>query len=62
VLAALFPAEAAGLRARADEATLSRIVGGLHYRFDGEAGLAIARAVSAIALQAGGTGSVWAAH
>ena len=50
VLGAFFPADAARLRAMAGEAALSRVYGGLHYWFDGEAGLAVARDVSALAL------------
>jgi hypothetical protein len=50
VLAALFPSEADRLNGRADEAALSRVLGGIHYRFDGEVGLALGRAVAAWAL------------
>jgi membrane-associated phospholipid phosphatase len=50
VLAGLFPAEAATLVASAEEASLSRVYGGIHYRFDGDAGLAQGRAVAALAL------------
>jgi hypothetical protein len=50
VLGALFPAEHDQLEAQAIEAGLSRLYAGLHYRFDLEAGLDIARKVSALAL------------
>ena len=51
VLAARFPSERARLDAQAEEAALSRVYGGIHYRFDGEAGLALGRKVAAWALQ-----------
>ena len=50
VIAAQFPSETERLDALADEAALSRVLGGIHYRFDGEAGLALGRAVAAWAL------------
>jgi len=50
VLGALFPAEAARLAAMADEAGESRLYAGIHYRFDKNAGLGIARRVAALAL------------
>jgi membrane-associated phospholipid phosphatase len=50
VLAGLFPAEAPSLVASAEEAAFSRILGGIHYRFDGDAGLAQGRAIAALAL------------
>lgn len=50
VLADRFPAEAAQLVAQAEEAGESRIDAGLHYRFDLEAGLQIARGAAAAAL------------
>ena len=55
VLAAYFPARAAELRSMAREAGESRIDGGIHYRFDVEAGLAIGRGAAAAALSALGT-------
>jgi hypothetical protein len=45
-----FPPEAAALQAMAEEAALSRIYGGIHYRFDATAGLELARQVTALAL------------
>jgi membrane-associated phospholipid phosphatase len=50
VLADAFPSERAMLDAVAQEASMSRVVGGLHYRFDGEAGLALGRTTAALAL------------
>ena len=50
VLGALFPAEAARLAAMANEAGESRLYAGIHYRFDKNAGLRIARQVAALAL------------
>jgi PAP2 superfamily protein len=51
VLASLFPSEAARLNGLADDAALSRVVGGIHYRFDGDVGLALGRQVAAWAIQ-----------
>jgi hypothetical protein len=51
VLGALFPADAEHLAAMADEAGESRLYAGIHYRFDKDAGLGIARQVAALALQ-----------
>jgi hypothetical protein len=50
ILARAFPAERTRLEARAEEAALSRVLGGIHYRFDGETGLALGRAVAAWAI------------
>jgi membrane-associated phospholipid phosphatase len=50
LLAGLFPAEAASLTASAEEAAFSRVLGGIHYRFDGDAGLAQGRGVAQLAL------------
>jgi hypothetical protein len=52
VLAAEFPAERARLEAIAQEASLSRLYAGIHYRFDMVAGLALGRAVAAKAVAA----------
>ena len=51
VLGALFPADAARLAAMADEAGESRLYAGIHYRFDKDAGLLIARQVAALVLR-----------
>lgn len=52
VLAAAFPGDRARITATAEEAGLSRVFAGLHYRFDSEAGLTLGRAVAAKALAA----------
>jgi hypothetical protein len=46
-LGRIFPARARQLNALADEAAFSRIVGGIHYDFDGSTGLTIGRKVAA---------------
>jgi hypothetical protein len=53
VLGALFPAEATRLAAMADEAGESRIYAGIHYRFDKDAALRLARQVADLALSRG---------
>ena len=52
VLAAAFTVERARLEQIAEEASLSRLYAGIHFRFDMEAGLALGRAVAAKALAA----------
>jgi membrane-associated phospholipid phosphatase len=52
VLMAEFPNERERLEAMAQEASISRLYGGIHYRFDMEAGLALGRAAAAKALAA----------
>jgi membrane-associated phospholipid phosphatase len=47
VLGAMFPNERPGLDAQADEAALSRLFGGIHYRFDCDAGLVLGRTIAA---------------
>ena len=51
VLAALFPSDANYLNGLADQAALSRIYGGIHYRFDMNAGLTLGRTVANYALE-----------
>ena len=51
ILAAMFPAEKAGLDALAEEAGRSRILGGIHYSFDNTAGLHLGRTIAAWALE-----------
>jgi membrane-associated phospholipid phosphatase len=46
VLGAMFPGERAALDAMADEGALSRLYGGIHYRFDTEAGKELGRRVA----------------
>ncbi len=43
VLAAYFPESAAALQVAADEAALSRLYGGIHFRSDNEEGLKLGR-------------------
>ena len=45
VLAAFFPADAARLDAQAEEAALSRLYGGIHWRSDNEVGLGVGRQI-----------------
>ena len=51
ILSSVFPAERERLSALANEAAMSRIYGGIHYRFDADAGLELARKLSALALE-----------
>ena len=50
VLGYFFPAERASLAAQAEEAAMSRIYAGIHYRFDSEVGLRMGRAIAALAI------------
>jgi membrane-associated phospholipid phosphatase len=52
VLAALFPTRADALAAMAEEAAVSRLYGGIHFRSDNEVGLELGRRVGATALEA----------
>lgn len=52
VLSARFPKERARLEAMAEEASLSRLYAGIHYRFDMDAGLALGRKAARKALAA----------
>jgi len=49
VLAAFFPADAATLRAQAEEAALSRLYGGIHWPSDNNVGLQVGRQIGDIA-------------
>jgi membrane-associated phospholipid phosphatase len=51
VLGELFPGARAKLDAMAEEGALSRVYGGIHYRFDVEAGLALGRQVGVWTLE-----------
>jgi membrane-associated phospholipid phosphatase len=51
VLASFFPEEAARLRDLAEEAALSRVYAGIHYRFDSEAGLQSGRQLGVLAIR-----------
>ena len=50
VLGDAFPAEHTVLEETGQEASMSRVYGGLHYRFDGDDGLALGRAAGRLAL------------
>lgn len=52
VLSDLFPAESDDIRAAMEEGAISRLYGGLHYRFDAVTGLAMGRAIGNAALAA----------
>ena len=49
VLAAYFPARKAELHRMAEEAAMSRLYGGIHFRFDNEDGLALGRRIGELA-------------
>jgi membrane-associated phospholipid phosphatase len=51
LLGAIFPAERGALMAMADEAAMSRLYGGIHYRFDNDEGLALGRRIGALAVR-----------
>jgi membrane-associated phospholipid phosphatase len=50
VLTDAFPSERSRIAAAADEASMSRVLGGLHYRFDADAGLTIGQRAGELAL------------
>jgi hypothetical protein len=50
VLAAFFPSDAGYLNGLADSAAVSRVYGGIHYRFDARVGLALGREIARYAL------------
>lgn len=59
VLAAFFPADATRLDAQAEEAALSRLYGGIHWRSDNEVGLQVGRRIGDLAvLRAGRDGGL----
>jgi membrane-associated phospholipid phosphatase len=63
VIAGFFPDKAAELEAMVTEAGLSRMYGGIHYRFDIEAGQTLGRSVAAFAIERDASGtSVLTAH
>lgn len=51
ILAATFPAERSRLTALADEAANSRLLAGIHYRFDNDTGLRLGRRIATWALE-----------
>jgi membrane-associated phospholipid phosphatase len=50
VLGFFFPNEVESLRVQAEEAAMSRLYGGIHYRFDSEVGLRMGRSIAALAV------------
>jgi membrane-associated phospholipid phosphatase len=50
LLGAVFPSARRNLQAMADEAAMSRLYGGIHYRFDNEQGLEVGRKIGALAV------------
>lgn len=50
VLGAFFPAKAASLRGQAEEAAISRLYGGVHWRSDNEVGLQVGRQIGDLAV------------
>ena len=55
VLSYIFPEQRETLQQQAEEAALSRLYGGIHYRFDNEAGLTCGRNIGKVAVQWGQT-------
>ncbi len=51
VLAAFFPEQAGELQAAAEEAAMSRLYGGIHFRSDNDEGLRLGRAVGRRAVE-----------
>ena len=51
VLAAFFPSDAARLRSQAEEAAISRLYAGIHWRADNEVGLRVGRQVAQLAIE-----------
>ena len=51
VLAACFPAAAGPLQAAAEEAAMSRLYGGIHFRSDNEAGLELGRRIGRLVVE-----------
>ncbi len=51
VLSYFFPAEAKDLQSKAQEASMSRVYGGIHYRFDAEKGLELGHKVGVLAVE-----------
>jgi hypothetical protein len=51
VLTAFFPADAASLAAQAEEAAVSRLYGGIHWRSDNEVGLQVGQQIGQLAVE-----------
>jgi hypothetical protein len=50
-LSYFFLDQAGALRAACEEAAMSRLYGGIHYRFDNEIGLTLGRSIGQLAIQ-----------
>jgi hypothetical protein len=50
ILGSLFPDARERMLAKASEAAMSRLYGGIHYRFDADAGLDMARRIAGLAI------------
>jgi hypothetical protein len=50
LLGAVFPSASRDLQTMAEEAAMSRLYGGIHYRFDNEEGLKLGRRIGALAV------------
>jgi membrane-associated phospholipid phosphatase len=50
ILGFLFPSEKQALAAKSEEAAMSRLYGGIHYRFDGDTGLRLGHAIARLAI------------
>jgi hypothetical protein len=57
VLAALFPKDSAAFRAKAEQAGLSRLYGGIHYRSDHVAAMAMGRKIGHLVLERANVGA-----
>ena len=50
LLGEVFPSQRRELQSMADEAAMSRLYGGIHYRFDNEQGLKLGQKIGALAV------------
>jgi membrane-associated phospholipid phosphatase len=58
LLGAVFPSARRELQAMADEAAMSRLYGGIHYRFDNDQGLEVGRKIGSLAVARLGHGAL----
>ena len=59
VLARFFPGDGARLTAMAEEAAISRLYGGIHWRSDNEMGLVVGRQVGELAVERAQAAGAW---
>ena len=59
VLAWFFPAEASRLRAAVEEAAVSRLYGGIHWRSDNQMGLVVGRQIGDLAVEQARASGAW---